>query len=294
MVLVLAKDLLNIPMEEREVLWRQAQNLKGKFSSNEIGKILGLKPRTVRTWIYEGRNPLTTFNRANLDASPELAYIIEVIIGDGNLYLSNGKNYSIILFVKDLDFAEEFNRNIYKVLGMQRSYSINKHEGKFRVWASSKELYTFLREKRNFNSIINAYPADFIRGFADSEECVYHYYLKRRGRKYFTCGIEMSNSNRSYLELVKELLHRHFGIISFIHIEHRKGKVVFNNSLGRIITAKKNCYGLHVCRQTEILKYAQHIGFSIKRKQKVLEEIVNFINARGGSRQRGWNQYALA
>jgi intein-encoded DNA endonuclease-like protein len=237
--------------------------------------------------------------KVNIDASAELAYIIGAFLGDGSLYYKNG-NYSVILQTTDFDFAETFNKAICIFLKKKCSYKIYFwwKRAMYRVWVSSKVLYNFLRQvKANIkvaNPIIEKFPSDFIRGFADAEGSVYYYFTKRNGKEFPTYGINLSNTDYRYLEVVKNALRKHFRIESFIHLESKKGKVKFTPTYNKFFIQKKNCYGLHICRQVDVLKFAKCVGFTIKRKQITLDHIISSIESRGGAHQRGWNQFAVA
>lgn len=69
----------------------------------EIAKMFGVTRSTVYKWIREYNIPYDD-SRVKIKPSPELAYVLGVLYGDGCVY--RGKCYAIILKTKDKPFAE--------------------------------------------------------------------------------------------------------------------------------------------------------------------------------------------
>jgi intein-encoded DNA endonuclease-like protein len=68
-----------------------------------------LSKGSISEWVHGIHDPSGGTNKFHTDPSPELAYVIGVIAGDGNLNV-HGYNYEMLLSVTDYDFAEEFSR----------------------------------------------------------------------------------------------------------------------------------------------------------------------------------------
>jgi len=109
----------------------------------------------------------------NLDPSPQLSYVIGVIIGDGCVSKYDGK-YSIILNVTDKPFALCFQQALQR-LGLHPWVTSGLPKAKrkrcFRVTAMSNifgEWFNSLRGDK-ISVIASSYPIDFLRGFYESE-----------------------------------------------------------------------------------------------------------------------------
>jgi len=139
-----------------------------------IARELNIPKGTVGKWLYGKSKPLGRHHIPNLNPSPELSYIIGVVHGDGIMYKERGKDYKIGLSAKDRDFVEEFNRCISRVLGKRKPYPLHPERGgRWGFAAVSVFLYQFLEEWDRCCGVINQYPAEFVRGFFDSEGGAY-------------------------------------------------------------------------------------------------------------------------
>jgi intein-encoded DNA endonuclease-like protein len=96
--------------------------------------------------IQQGR-----LNNFRPDPTPELAYVIGVILGDGNLNI-HGYSSEMILAVTDHDFAEEFSKCLSRVLHRETPYKIrwSRPKNRWVVQGSSILLHKFL--DRHWNS----------------------------------------------------------------------------------------------------------------------------------------------
>lgn len=263
------------------------------LTQGEIGKIKGCDPATILYWMRKYNVPSRSysegvklghlkhprlFNTANLKPSPELAYVFGVILGDGSIsvtkfnYSWRGKmreiiNRGITLRCKDKDFAEHFHLCLSKIL-KNPVHSPYLYEGT-RLWivsAQSKQLNDFLRSKP-FH-VAEEFPADFIRGFADSDGSGF-YYSDKYHRKPFV-RISLDNTNLELLEQVKDLLWGKFGIESRIYNVGMKNG--FIKKTGQHIIARHTAYKLFILKRASVAKFASEIGFNIKRKQDKIEE----------------------
>ena len=128
-------------------------------------------------WVNGLHDPTGRLNRFRPNPSPELAYVIGVILGDGNLNI-HGYNAEMILAVTDHDFAEEFSRCLAIVLQRDHSYTVRWHAIKNRwvVQGSSVLLYNVLhRDWRSFKKWIehcDKCTASYLKAFYDGEGCV--------------------------------------------------------------------------------------------------------------------------
>lgn len=227
----------------------------------------GLKPRliaeltrcpedTVRHWIRRDRHPLSNFNQVNLSPSAELSYVIGAVFGDGSLVKAVqhrkgkkwGTHYRIKLSAKDREFVVHFNHCLSKIISRANPYILKRthRNSMYTVVAKSKILFDFLKGKkvREFKPIIDLYPAEFIRGFADSEGGV--------SDNHGTPQIRIYNTNLELLCFIRDLLGNRFNIESSIY-------------------KAKSVYVLDIAGKDDAYKFTSRIGFNIRRKQDKLE-----------------------
>src|SRR5467141_2899997 len=118
---------------------------------------LWLSKGSISGWVRGIHNPSGGKNTFHAVASPELAYVIGVIAGDGNLSV-HGYNYEMLLSVTDFDFAEEFSRCLAKILGKSHLYKVRWSEKRKRwiVQGSSILLHRFLSKPWQHLKIISS------------------------------------------------------------------------------------------------------------------------------------------
>jgi intein-encoded DNA endonuclease-like protein len=201
-----------------------------------------------------------------LKPSEDLAYVISVLLGDG-FTCKDGYDYIVGLEAKDKEFVEEFGRRLGNVLGREPIRPRFREDvGKYVVEARSKVLYELLNpiDLNRIKKYIEHCPkcvAAFIRGFFDSEGCV-----DKNG--YLT----VYNTNYEVLVYIQKLLKKYFKIEAtgpWLSIE--KGTPTRSPKNGKIYMTTSDCYYLYI-RAKDLLKFYRHIGFSIRRRQKRLEE----------------------
>src|SRR2546422_8178714 len=140
------------------------------FDSNHIW----LSKGSISEWVRGIHNPSGGKNKFQAVASPELAYLIGVIAGDGNLSV-HGYNYEMLLSVTDRDFAEEFSRCLAKILGKPNLYKVRWSEKRKRwiVQGSSILLHGFLSKPwRHLKNHIEHSPRcrfSFLKALFDGE-----------------------------------------------------------------------------------------------------------------------------
>jgi len=249
--------ILKVELEEKIRLHKIARELHSKgLSTRKIAKIIGVSKSAVWNWI--NGHGFGNMNMPNLSPSPELSYIIGAILGDGSVFKSQ-RHYAIALSVCDYDFIMEFNRCICSILGRKKLYSVMRdrrrernYSDRYRIRFSSKVLFHFLHNRtiKDFQEIIDKYPAEFVRGFADAEGSVF--YKKGKKQNVIRVGLSLANTNYNLLKFLKEVLEKHFGIKSYIE----------PNKL--VIWSREN-----------IKKFYKYIGFTIKRKQNRLINVVS-------------------
>lgn len=179
--------------------------------------------------------------------SPELGYILGAWLGDrkSKVHLS--------LVAKDLDFIEKFENCLSKVLGIMPKvrkvgnlYYVQRRDRKFTEWIVNMNLDDLVEfiKKGGAPTICK-----FVQGFFDAEGTVVGYYT------------QVTQSNKNILEKIKELFNT-LNIKSSIW-QARKINYIY--------------YVLRVSNTLSIIKFYNQIGFSIKRKNDKLKNIIETI-----------------
>jgi intein-encoded DNA endonuclease-like protein len=111
------------------------------------------------------------FYKPRLECSPELSYIVGVMLGDG--CCQRGKLACwVALRVRDREFAEAFRDALVKI-GLRPRFDVYSQGGKplYFVRAVSKIFYTWWNSLSpdEVREVALRHPADFLRGFYDSE-----------------------------------------------------------------------------------------------------------------------------
>jgi intein-encoded DNA endonuclease-like protein len=194
--------------------------------------------------------------------------LVGVVAGDGYAtQKSKGYNEVIIgVKVRDWELAEEFARCIGKVLGRDVPKIGLTKDGRFVVEVKSKTLYELLKKPIDIGRIRQYIDhcirciCVFLRGFFDSE-----------GGVYGNGDILVSNSDKSLLEYIKELLHRLGIILTGPKLYSKAGTPIKDPKTGNTYFTIKHCYYLYIHAESR-LRFYQLIGFTIKRKKQRLEE----------------------
>lgn len=123
-------------------------------------------------WLRGIHDPLGGANSFSPNPTPELAYVIGVVLGDGSL-TRKGYNRRIRLSAIDLEFVMEFDRCVSEVLRTRRHKPwFDRGKGLFAIEARSVLLYEFLnrnwKELRAWIQHCDYCVAAFVRGFFDS------------------------------------------------------------------------------------------------------------------------------
>jgi intein-encoded DNA endonuclease-like protein len=134
----------------------------------------------------------------NLQPSPELAYILGVLKGDGSVwYNPANRGYIARLKTSSCVFAQSF-ANALKQIGLNPSFRFKKY---WYVDVRSKAIYGWYKNlsTEKLTSFAEKFKVDFIRGFYESEGLMWR---NINGGYY----IGMWNKNLKSLLLVKDLL----------------------------------------------------------------------------------------
>lgn len=243
----------------------------GDNTVNKHLRNLGVKIRTrreaVKLGIRNGRVKLPRrFPRRILPTSSKLttekAYALGVLAGDGSIqYSPKKKRYTISLDVIDEEFADEFGHCLYFTYGIapKKKMLVKKHAGwsnsyliRLNSRAACEDLLgygSFKEREWNVPQAVKVASLDvkgsYLKGFFDSEGCVDMTHRVIYG----------SSSNLGGLQSLSTLL-ADFGIKTKIW---RAGEGMFN---------------LAICGRQFVELFAKHVGFTIKRKERRLKQIL--------------------
>lgn len=221
-----------------------------------------LSKGSISEWVQGIHNPSGGKNKFREVASPELAYVIGVIAGDGNLNV-HGYNYEMLLSVTDRDFAEEFSRCLAKILRKPNLYKVRWSEKRKRwiVQGSSIFLHRFLsggwQQLKNHIEHSSRCRFSFLRALFDGEGSI-------TGR-----NLTITNTDRSLLLYVRKLFAESRISTSTPRVTHRAGSTLKDPHTGRTYKRRKDCYVMRVSPM-DLVRFAREIGFSIERKKRVL------------------------
>jgi intein-encoded DNA endonuclease-like protein len=221
---------------------------------------------TISRWLRGVSSPYNGRRIPSLELlkpSEDLANVIGVVLGDGYTYEGNG-NCVIRLRAKDKEFVEDFGRRLANVLG-RKPIRPRKDAGKYIAEAKSKTLHELLRKPVDLKRIrkyVEHCPkcaAAFLRGLFDSE-----------GHLNVDGYIYLYNTNYELLVYAQKLLKTRFGIESTgPWPSTKKGTTKYIR--GKRYESNEDCYYIYI-RAESLPKFYRYIGFTIRRKQKRLEE----------------------
>jgi intein-encoded DNA endonuclease-like protein len=208
---------------------------------------------TINRWLRGVSSPYNGRRIPSLELlkpSEDLAYVIGVRLGDGYTY-EEGDRYIIGLKAKDKEFVEDFGRRLGNVLGRRPIRPFKDARRTYVVEAASKTLFELLRKPvylkriKKYIEHCKKCSAAFLRGLFDSEGHVHKYGY-----------IYLYNSDYEVLVYAQKLLRKRFGIESTGPWSHKQ---------------KEGYYYIYI-RVESLPRYYRHIGFTVRRKQKRLEE----------------------
>ena len=216
-------------------------------------------------------NTRRRYNYPNLEPNGDLSYVIGVLKGDGCVYSTiKDYNYAMCLTAIDKDFVEEFSRRLANTMNKNDPYAINFREkrGQWITIARSKELYNYY-VNNEYIPCIEQYPAKFLKGFFDSEGSIHSSQTNGWAKQW---AIECTNNDVELLDIVERLMLK-IGIESTRVLSSKKGTPVpFEGQ--RMCYKTKDVFKL-IIPSRHHHKFARLIGFTIKRKQDRLDELIS-------------------
>lgn len=205
----------------------------------------------ISYWVKKFKLPLRS--SWQFSSTSELSYLLGVMYGDG--WLSHTHCYTIGLNAKDRDFVEKFRDVLFKICGKTQNISI--HNGCFRAHVYSKDLFGYLSSPlKKHKPLITTFPCEFIRGFFDSEGTAHK---SRNAVRDVT--IKAVNTNLEIILFIRFLLNT-------LNIQSTLSSSKYLAEHGRV----KTIWRIDVSPYESKIHYWKLIGFSIRRKQKVLDD----------------------
>lgn len=223
-------------------------------------------------------------NQGKLQFQPsrELSFIIGSFLGDGSFVEDSDYHHHVKLAVRDRDFAEAFNLAVGHVLGRKTNKLTITHDlGKayYESKYSSRPLGLFLNSNPgDLRCYADFFPAAFLRGLFSADGCadVSNYRNRLRLR------IVLGNSDFKLLELAGSILRMHFDIHSNTYLSRKKGTTWKNGR--KIVVLRKDAYTLRIERIRDVKLFVDKIGFAIRRKQELAEQVLLLTTTLGPSR----------
>jgi DNA endonuclease related to intein-encoded endonucleases len=240
-----------------------------KLSIANMAQFLGVPYSTLYHWFKKYDIPRRSKSQAiecnlpepKLDPSPELSYVLGVLLGDG--FVSRRKSnhggfgYSIGLHTTNLEFAQCFS-NALSSLGLNPKIYFDGYTSsgnpRYYVVAFSKKFYDWYRSLKPTDILKlltnTKCKLEFIRGFYESEGC---YWRKKM--------LFFANTNLQVIELVQRLLSE-FNFKTKVYVKMPKNP------------SQKPCYRLEICgkgigkhgsRKAEIERFIRLVNPIIKR-----------------------------
>ncbi len=208
--------------------------------------------------------------------SPELAYFVGLIAGDGSLLRKEREISSTVIRFSNNDLKQEYIDLVRKLFGKEIGVtpSSEKRAQDFRF--GNRAIFGLLKglgvqkPKKLFipreiacnKELVLAY----LRGLFDTDGSVYD----RKNHRSGTRGqIELTTIYRGFAEQIQNILFR-LGIPAYI--EEKKSRVTVKHD-GSLIKSKKQ-YRIYITQNAAIDRFAEFIGFSVQRKKEKLKKIV--------------------
>jgi intein-encoded DNA endonuclease-like protein len=237
---------------------------------NKIHRKYGvwISTETIRRWLRGVHSPYNGRRIPSpelLKPSEDLANVIGVVLGDGYTY-EKSDNYVIGLGAKDKEFVEDFGRRLGNVLGRE-PIRPRKNAKEYIAEARSRTLYELLKKPVDLKRIrryVEHCPkcaAAFLRGLFDSDG-----HVSKAGY------IKLYNTNYEVLVYAQKLLWKYFRIeATGPWPDKQKGTPMHDPRTGKQYKTNEDCYYIYI-RAESLPNFYRFIGFTVRRKQKRLEE----------------------
>lgn len=244
---------LNLPEEElKRLYWNELKSLQ------EIGNIYNCCSVTIMRWMAKRGIPRRTRKeffhiKPKLELTPNLAYIVGVVLGDGNI-----SGNRVTLAVTDEIFALSF-KNALEKIGLHPHSFVKKISVKNPNW---KDQYVIRAKSKLFCNWVQSLTfteihrlpdelfINFVRGFYESEGC----FTLNGYFPYF--ALKMTNTNKELLAIIWDRLKR-MGFSFKWHVDMDKGK-----------PSSKDAYEIRLFKKDHVKGFFEAVNPCIKNKIK--------------------------
>jgi intein-encoded DNA endonuclease-like protein len=229
----------------------------------------------------EAVNKAMKEKRREFPVTPDLAYVLGVLWGDGSAQIcprkTGGYYYKVSLLSKSVDFIQTFKRAVQLTINTKVNECIIKQRmlnGKaygpyIKVETNSMsfcEWYKIRTLEDIATEITNAGPkpmASFIRGFFDSDGTAYFKLSLNATLRPTNREIKIYKTNRAKLEHCQNML--------------EKLQITSQIKVHRVCTEKwKTCYVLRIFEKSSQCTFIQLIGSNVLHKKETLNKILMF------------------
>ena len=200
-------------------------------------------------------------------STPEFAYVLGVVKGDGFTRVRRGKWRSsgeIGLKVNDKDFAEAFKENLESFAG--RGVKIFEKNGRHHVYLYSIHYADFI-QNFNLKEVLKwdlSSKHSFLRGLFDSDGGIIGQNLENRRKA--KRWLHFSNNNLEIVNIVAT-------IFKELELKYSISKRIHSG-----FGSKKLQYEIKIYNLKDMFYFYNNIGFFIVRKQNKLKEVIGSYN----------------
>ena len=220
------------------------------------------------------QNQKTEYSRRNrvlkfmIKPNFQLGYVLGTLNGDGTIGYSQSS-----LGVTDLDFMNYFKKQLQKIYPYKISQCKRDRGGKrkliYAIYFYSKDYCKFLKEY-NLKSIpfeSENFKRGFLKGFYDSEGSVRASNLDNK--KIAKREISFTQKSFETIKLISVLLKQ-------FNISHK-----INSRIGSGFNKIGKYYSIEIYGFNNLLIFKKKIGFSIHRKERILDIAINSFEIEG-------------
>jgi intein-encoded DNA endonuclease-like protein len=257
------------------------------FSTNKISKIMGI-PQSVLYFWSKSSLPLRysrkyrdsslkkirkynkinrklreeKYNNLRLTITPEFAFILGSVLGDGCVTIRKRDNRTmgqIELVTKDKDYAINFKNSLEK--WSNTKCKLIFYRNVWHVWSYLLSIARCLRDfdLSNLFGLDDNIKSSFLRGIFDAEGSV-----DVQSKK-----IVFANKSVKIIKMVSNILES-FKIEPKVYIRNSKIRFIDNRKL-----LPSSYFVIQISSKENLKLFYESIGFSIKRKQERLENLIN-------------------
>ncbi len=233
---------------------------------------------TVRRWALGKTSPLSGKNLFVARPSAELSFFLGIWIGDGWSDNNDGGK-RLLLKVRSRTMAEEFAAASSNLLAKTKPYKVRINVDERGPWyivkVTSFQLYDFVTQPlENLTEFIEPYLKAFLRGLYTAEGNPSVSLSQVRSHR-LDVGICLSNSDLALLERCRDML---------IKLDFNPGRLKVDRYKGEVTNLSvvtKTMRQFTISKFTDVIRFAETIGFADSAKQRKLTDAIELIGRFG-------------